>query len=361
MTKQLLLFVLVLTVSSQASATIKHNILDPAKTLNTPMQTIPLDIDGNGVVDFQLFYDAYLGDPFLHVNVPASLQSKNKVVVTGEKNICGKDLVAGLTEGTPINASSLYNGPISGNGPLFAQPESAGNDILEGRQEIFVGVKFDRAGRTHYGYIALEVDQQGTSATIFGYAWEDEAMKAIPAGEFADEIVPVTSITIASSTGPLEITTKSGTLQLHALIMPDNASVKDVHWSVTDPTLAEVTQTGLVTAKKDGLATIVATATDGSGIIGSNTVAISGQSTASVDVLSNDGVRVMRLGNTITISQRASLLMTIDIVDINGRVVKTMQGSSNEMSLSLADLTVGCYFIRCENSEEVRMEKVVRY
>ncbi len=93
--------------------------------------------------------------------------------------------------------------------------------------------------------------------------------------------VPVSGITVGTTTGLSQITTNSGTLQMTTKVLPSDASNQDVTWSVEDKTgSAKISDSGLVTAVSNGIVTVKATAKDGSGIVGSTTITITGQSTS---------------------------------------------------------------------------------
>ena len=74
--------------------------------------------------------------------------------------------------------------------------------------------------------------------------------------------IKVTSITLNKTT--LNIKT-GATEQLTAKVQPTDATNSKVTWSSNEPTVAEVDQTGMITAKKEGSAVITVTAQDGSG------------------------------------------------------------------------------------------------
>lgn len=95
-----------------------------------------------------------------------------------------------------------------------------------------------------------------------------------------DVVVPVSKITVNSKTGIYAIGTNSGTLQMTASVVPNDATNQDVTWSV-DPVTgsASISETGLVTAISDGAVTVKATAKDGSEVVGKRTLTISGQTT----------------------------------------------------------------------------------
>lgn len=61
-----------------------------------------------------------------------------------------------------------------------------------------------------------------------------------------------------------------------ANVLPANATNNTVTWSVTPGTgNATISATGLLTATANGTVTVIATANDGSGVIGTMTVTIS--------------------------------------------------------------------------------------
>ncbi len=80
----------------------------------------------------------------------------------------------------------------------------------------------------------------------------------------------VTGITIYGTTN--YISSLAGTAQLSAMILPSNAN-QSITWNVSDPTIATINSTGLLTAKKNGTVTVTATSTDGSNIT-SNSILI---------------------------------------------------------------------------------------
>lgn len=76
---------------------------------------------------------------------------------------------------------------------------------------------------------------------------------------------PVSSIVVS----PASSIPVGGTTALVATASPADATVPDVRWSSSDPTVATVSNTGLVTALAAGTVTVTATSVDGSGVSGS--------------------------------------------------------------------------------------------
>lgn len=82
----------------------------------------------------------------------------------------------------------------------------------------------------------------------------------------------VQSITINNATNITDGLAK----QLSVTVLPNNATNKAVDWTVSDPTVAVISETGLLTPLKNGTITIKATAKDGSGISKQVTITITG-------------------------------------------------------------------------------------
>jgi hypothetical protein len=91
---------------------------------------------------------------------------------------------------------------------------------------------------------------------------------------------PASAVTVSAMSGAIE--KRHGTLQMSADVAPADASAKGVAWSVEgagSPPAAEISNSGLLQAKYNGLVTVRATATDGSGAYGEFAVEISLQNT----------------------------------------------------------------------------------
>ncbi|MEQ2456395.1 Ig-like domain-containing protein, partial [Flavonifractor hominis] len=90
--------------------------------------------------------------------------------------------------------------------------------------------------------------------------------------------VKVASITVSA---PADVITEAGgTLQMSAAVLPEDATDKNVTWSVTaedgsDTALASIDGSGLLTAgEAEGVVKVVATANDGSGVTGEKLITI---------------------------------------------------------------------------------------
>lgn len=136
-----------------------------------------------------------------------------------------------------------------------------------------------------------------------------------------DETVSVTGVTINTS----ELTVIVGqTATLTATIAPENAENKDFIWNSSDPTVASVTNAGLVVGVKVGTATLTVTTKDGAKTAScAITVNQSGISVTSVSV--NPTTLTVKVGETSTLTP------TVLPADAT---IKTVQYSSSDISVA---------------------------
>jgi len=91
------------------------------------------------------------------------------------------------------------------------------------------------------------------------------------------QFVEANSITV-SSTGNASQLVVDGTLQMSATVLPLNATYQTVTWSVDSVTgstgTATITSAGVLTGKSAGDVNVIATAKDGTGVIGNKTITI---------------------------------------------------------------------------------------
>ena len=135
-----------------------------------------------------------------------------------------------------------------------------------------------------------------------GEAWVNMDESGIITLEGAEAGQEVTSIELTGGT----ITTDNGTLQIGAVVLPEDAEVKTLTWSVATAEgstgWASISSTGLLTAIKDGVVTVTAKAQDASFLETTVDVTISGQ------VIQVSDVNIIKNGN-------------FDEVDANGQPV----------------------------------------
>ncbi|MVX64892.1 hypothetical protein GKZ28_14435 [Clostridium chromiireducens] len=140
-------------------------------------------------------------------------------------------------------------------------------------------------------------------------------------------IIKVTGIT---TTGTDSISTKGGTLTLTAVVNPSDATNKTITWSSSDTSIATVGSSGVVTAINNGSVVIKATASDGSGVIGTKIITVTGQVTASTNVKVT-GINIT--GNDNISSRGGNLTLTCN-VSPSTATDKTVTWSSSDTSIA---------------------------
>jgi uncharacterized protein YjdB len=152
--------------------------------------------------------------------------------------------------------------------------------------------------------------------------------------------LPVTALNISSAGGLTAIDTDNGTLQFTVEVVPSFVVNPDTRymWKISDETVASIDASGLVTAIANGIANIICTAMDGSGVESSFELTISGQ-TVSVSAMKSNPVTLYPNpveGNQFRIAASKEI-QTIIITDVASREVyrksfnKPIQSSDIEL------------------------------
>ena len=123
------------------------------------------------------------------------------------------------------------------------------------------------------------------------------------------EQIMVESIRVTPKNSEIKI---GDTVQLTAVVEPEDALDKSVTWSSSDTSIASVDKNGLVTAHKDGQVTIMAKTNDGSNLYDTATVNVYSEYTVTYDYKTNGGVsstktsEKIKTGNTVDLTPVAT-------------------------------------------------------
>jgi Predicted beta-xylosidase len=124
-----------------------------------------------------------------------------------------------------------------------------------------------------------------------------------------DGIVNAGSITVSGQGGKTTITTKGGTLQLAASVYPDNATNKEVTWSIENGTqFATITAGGLLTAVADGTVTVRAASVSNPSVSNTIVITISGQGDVVDPEVAVESVTISSHGGANGITAKAGTL-----------------------------------------------------
>ncbi|HLP05116.1 MAG TPA: alpha-L-fucosidase [Paludibacter sp.] len=177
--------------------------------------------------------------------------------------------------------------------------------------------------------------------------------------ELSTDFVKISRITLTSSSS--SITTTKGTAKITATIFPTNASNSTLRWSLSDSTLATLSPYKILVAQKNGSLTVNAYATDDSGVVGSVTIPISGQTTA-VEIVSDskmlvypnpvkDGVLMVNLSDGIE--------GNIRICNISGQALISQKIKSKLQKLNVSGLAPGIYSVEVFNGQTSTLRQMV--
>lgn len=200
----------------------------------------------------------------------------SKLTSIAVNSVGNKTLYARFT----ANTSSITLDPQSGSGGTASLSVSHG-----GKLPLSI-IRPERAGHVFQGFYA-NTDGTGqqyynrNGVRAFEGNWSTDSASTLYAqwSIFGDTLVETIHIT-----GDDAITVDGGTLQLSVEVLPADATNKAVIWYVQNGTeFATINESGLLTAVSNGTVTVTATAADGSGIVGTKSITISGQTTSNPD------------------------------------------------------------------------------
>ena len=223
--------------------------------------------------------------------------------------------------------------------------------------------------RLNYGKSLSTEWQSGlstTSAWVPGVSPATTAQNGtwqVGARVYAPATTPVNSIKINGGTS---INTDKGTLQLSASVLPANATVQSVIWSVVNGTgQAAINQSGLVTGQKNGIVTVMATANDGTGIQSSWQITITNQTSLGKDdekpqsenpvsvAISADELK-LKLNDLSFVACKASLY------SLQGVLIARKTLSSEGATFDISKVPSGIYsvlFSKDANSQAIKILK----
>ncbi len=166
------------------------------------------------------------------------------------------------------------------------------------------------------------------------------------------QIVLVSAIEITSAGNATGIDV-GGTLQLTAVITPDDADDGSVTWSVSNESLASVSQTGLVTALAEGTVTVTATANDVSGVNATFDITISEQT---LGIMSNHINKLEVYPNPtkndlfIKIDEKEPV---VEIISNSGLLVLKSRMNDSSKKLNVGSLQPGTYILRITTKDKL--------
>jgi uncharacterized protein YjdB len=167
----------------------------------------------------------------------------------------------------------------------------------------------------------------------------------------SNQIVPVSSITVKPKNKSTSATAVDGTLQLETEILPADATAQSVEWSVINKSgEATIDQTGLLTGVSPGEVVAMATASDGSGVIGELTITI--------DLVESIKITFSRTELRVLVPNRL-LPAKASLHNLYGAHLQTKVIDTTECIFDIARLMPGIYVVSVYNSKVQDAAKIV--
>ncbi len=266
----------VTAAATTANAQITYVDIDPDAQVTGNQVGITLDFDGDGTDDVTLAtIDTVMTGiyPYGGYNIPYTFTYKAGVAIAGTaaswmaSGTSTSAIPANVAQGNAIDSNGAFQGGQGELGtwnqyylgaPLNTQggPNTGGNFTgVDG----FLGMAFQIAGATHYGWVRCEVTADGEILSVKSYAWEGTAGTGINAGETGSGPVGIADIenfaTVNNVNNLVTVTLNTEANDVEAVIT--NISGQQVHSDVVTSTTTQINLDGfasgiyLVSVKSD--------------------------------------------------------------------------------------------------------------
>jgi uncharacterized protein YjdB len=164
-------------------------------------------------------------------------------------------------------------------------------------------------------------------------------------GPFVDD-----STIVISAVGGVSIITKNQKLQMIVdTVTPGDASVTDVIWSVNNPALASISDSGLLTANADTTIIVIATSVVDSSIKGTyilnKPAGLVQEESVSIGIYPIPVIDILHVQNALDLKA--------EIINVIGVTEESLTITDNDQSINLSKLSDGIYFIRFTSKEGI--------
>lgn len=170
----------------------------------------------------------------------------------------------------------------------------------------------------------------------------------------------VETITVSASSDSVAI---DSTLEMTADVLPDTAYIKEVTWSVTTGTgNATIDTSGILTGVSAGTVTVVATATDGSGVTGTKEITVtSPASSIESQAYSTFKVFPNPSGGIFNIHFAENMQGTVVVYDLTGTAIISQVITGNNYILDLTGNGIGVYFLNITTRDKTEISRLIVY
>ena len=265
-----------------------HDIAD--RTLSSGSNPLYIDLDGDRANDIAI--EITYNNQYVFLSVVRPTMGTN----------IGSSIVEVLSDNALIRRlpSNFYVDAQAGNyasGNLSTCTACIRNlqDWVGGASNAYIGFRFRKSstGQMHYGWIKLSVNSIVTEFTILEVAYEKQAEVGLMTG-----FVPITSLIIEPENGNTTISIDNGQLRLIPYILPANAMMQTLTWTVDDASLARINDQGVLTALANGNVLVRAETQDGTNLWDTVRIYMSNQ-IVPVDAITVQGIRQIESVQTL--------------------------------------------------------------
>ena len=167
----------------------------------------------------------------------------------------------------------------------------------------------------------------------------------------------VESLSVYGTGGATSIEAPDGTLQMQADVLPIDASIRLITWSVVNGTgKAVINPDGLLTALADGTVTVYGKTTDGTEIVESCLLTISNQVGVQTLITKTVNVFPVPVENELTVSFEAQNA-TVAIYNLHGKKMTERQAFGNQVKFDVSSLEHGIYIVKVNGFVSARFIK----
>jgi uncharacterized protein YjdB len=265
----------------------------------------------------------------------------------------------GITINNQVVQVSLIS--ISGPGGLTAITENNGTLQLtchvlpeNATNKPISWSLINNTGQATINNTGLVTAVQNGSVTINAMTSDGSGLTAALVLTISGQTVQVTEVIIKTPDGISSISENNTALQLSAVVLPPNASINTLTWSISGGAgLASISANGLLTPFEDGIVTVKASANDGSGKYGSITIPISNQE--------GDQLIITVTENEIKVFLNENYKgWKADLYSFNGYTVIEKLVTGDLLVFDISNLSKGIYLVVLSKGEKIRVGKVIK-
>lgn len=240
----------VIEAKAAGETTITFTTEDGAKTATLKVTVTERESSGNGTVTIVEKSGKYEDEILTLIGIEHSVLSKNSVNLVFLDSYGNKKIKINLY-------ASLSNGHLAAGNYMCVNPASSENNTFSSE---YLG----QYGYCNRGSVSVAIAGNDYTITMNNIETTNSyTFNGSYAGEltYTNQYVDVASVSMDKST--LAMTIGDYYRDLIATVLPDNAFNKNVTWSSNNPDVVSVSESGELSAKRVGTATITVTTEDG--------------------------------------------------------------------------------------------------